>query len=284
MIGPIAAFLAMISWSISPIAYKYLVERYDPIMVNAIRITFTLPVLIPLLASERTVFVREDEFLILIALAIIGPGIADTLFIKSLELIGASIATPISYTYVLFVDIVAIFIFNEEATYNILLGSLLVIVGASVLSKGENKSTNAALGLGVALAVLAAISWTFSITLLKIALTTTSPVLITFYRTLIIMIILDAYVILKGRYRILRGVSAFEALVGMIGGASGIGFGLILYLIAIEYLGIAQATVVVSGSIMITELLAALISKERLGLIKYLGALLISIGIYMASI
>ena len=130
----------------------------------------------------------------------------------------------------------------------------------------------------------AALAWTTSISLLKVGLSMLTPIQIIVYRTAIVSLILAVVVAVSGRLKELKRVTWKDLLMALAGGLGGTGVGVILYLIAISELGMAQATVIGSGSIMVTELLSRLISKESLGARKIVGSTLVAVGVALASL
>ncbi|MDH7477610.1 MAG: DMT family transporter [Candidatus Bathyarchaeota archaeon] len=180
MIGELAALGAALTWTFSAILYKEALLKTKPISANIMRLTCTSAILIICLTvigkiEILTILPLNAVFLACMS-GIIGLGFGDTLYMHSLKLIGVARTVPITCIYPLFNLLWAIFLLEEPVTAPIVLGAFIIVFGIALLSskeKEENtqKTHKGNLGKGVASALITALMWSVSITLMDMAVT-----------------------------------------------------------------------------------------------------------------
>ncbi|MGQ9530267.1 MAG: EamA family transporter [Candidatus Bathycorpusculaceae bacterium] len=181
MIGELAALGAALSWTISAMLYKRALLKTKPISANAARLTSTCLILLAfLVVSGRTAILTNlPAYAIALSCAsgIIGLGFGDTLYMKSLKLIGVARAVPITCVYPLFNLLWAAFLLEEPVTLPIALGALIIVLGIWLLSREENPNAIVAgenkkiLVNGVVSALAIAILWSISMAMIDVAVT-----------------------------------------------------------------------------------------------------------------
>jgi DME family drug/metabolite transporter len=177
MLGELAALGAALSWTVSAVLYKEALEKTKPISANIVRLASTSAILITFTFTIGKFWILMDlplEAVIMACISgIIGLGFGDTLYMKSLKLVGVARAVPITCTYPLFSLIWAMFLANETITMPIVLGAFAIVFGIWLLSQREKGGINTlekkTLVIGVVLALLTAIVWSISITMVNIA-------------------------------------------------------------------------------------------------------------------
>ncbi|MDI6805333.1 MAG: DMT family transporter [Candidatus Bathyarchaeia archaeon] len=75
---------------------------------------------------------------------IIGLGFGDTLYMRSLKLIGVARTVPITCTYPLFNLLWAVFLLGEPITLPVIFGALIIVFGVGLLSKEKKENTQKA--------------------------------------------------------------------------------------------------------------------------------------------
>jgi DME family drug/metabolite transporter len=177
MLGELAALGAALSWTVSAVLYKEALEKTKPISANIVRLASTSAILITFTFTIGKSWILMDLPLEAVLMAcisgIIGLGFGDTLYMKSLKLVGVARAVPITCTYPLFNLIWATLFENEPITTPIVLGALAIVFGIWLLSQKEKGGTNTLekriLVVGVVFALLTAIIWSISITMINMA-------------------------------------------------------------------------------------------------------------------
>lgn len=178
MIGELAALGAAICWTVSAILYKEALLKTEPLSANVVRLGFTSVFLIVFLAIIGKFKVLTSLPLHAVILAsvsgIVGLGFGDTLYMKSLKLIGVARAVPVTCTYPLFNLLWAIFLADEPITLPVIGGAFMIVIGIWLLSQekeafSETRKEILVKGMGYALAT--ALLWSVSITMIDMAVT-----------------------------------------------------------------------------------------------------------------
>jgi DME family drug/metabolite transporter len=179
MIGELAAFGAAICWTVSAILYREAVLHTKPISANIMRCVCTSLILVASLAviGRLQVFTSLSAYAVVLAGAsgVIGLGLGDTLYMVSLKLIGVARAVPITCTYPLFNLLLAVFLQGETVTVQVVFGAVAIVFGIWLLT-GEGEKIEKGLQKenlvkGVVLALVTAIVWAVSITMIDMAVT-----------------------------------------------------------------------------------------------------------------
>jgi len=122
--------LPALIWSIVPIVYKDYLFSNSTFTVNFYRMLFaSLALSIPFI-----IFGFNEGIIYGMLSGILTLAIGDTFYLFAIRKIGASIATPISYTYVFFSQIAA-FLLGEKITFLYFISSFLIIFGVFLFSK-----------------------------------------------------------------------------------------------------------------------------------------------------
>ena len=174
--GEVFSLASAVFWALAVVFLKRVGEKIHPIGVNlfknclgAILLAITLLVLgEPLLYPIGGIFTNED-YLRMIASGIIGMGIADIIFLHSLNIIGAGITALVDTVYSPFVIFFA-YIFLGEHLSLIQFAGGGIIIGAIIYAslKLHNIPVNRKrLEYGIILGVLAIAMMAFGIVLIK---------------------------------------------------------------------------------------------------------------------
>ena len=134
--GEICSLLSAIFWALAIIIFKKIGDRVSPIIINPIKNTIGLLLFlltfiimgIPLLPNPQ--FSNTDLLLLSIS-GMIGIGIADIIFLHSLNILGAGISAIVDTVYSPFVILFAFIILGEHLSSTQFLGGIFII--ASVI-------------------------------------------------------------------------------------------------------------------------------------------------------
>ena len=171
--GETLSLSSAVFWALAVVMMKRVGEKIHPIAMNlfknatgAILISMTLYIIgEPLINPEVT---RED-YIRLIASAIIGMGLADIIFLHSLNIIGAGISALVDTVYSPFVILFAYLLLGEQLSAIQFLGGGLII-GAILFASAKLQHipiNRSQLKYGIMLGVIAMTMMAFSIVLIK---------------------------------------------------------------------------------------------------------------------
>jgi drug/metabolite transporter (DMT)-like permease len=130
-VGEIFALGCAVFWAFAVILLKRSGETVSPIALNLFRVTFSLPLLLATLLITRPPHlppVPPADYLILIASGVLGIVIADTLFHKSLNMVGAGITAIIDTFYSPITVLLAFLMLRERIGLRDLGGMCLIMV------------------------------------------------------------------------------------------------------------------------------------------------------------
>jgi len=106
---------------------------------------------------------------------LVGMGIGDTLYFRSLKLVGTVRGLLLSNAYPLFTAMIAVLILHEPLTVGLLLGTTFVITGVILvltsgraLVKQQGPAIDKGEHLGMVLALLAALCWAITTSMVKV--------------------------------------------------------------------------------------------------------------------
>lgn len=130
--------LAAVVWALAIIFFKKSGESVHPIGLNLFKNTVALVLFIPTLYLwDETLFRQAParDYLLLILSGAIGIGVADTLFFKSLNILGAGLSAIVDCLYSPFVIFLSIIFLGEKLTVYQIAGSLLIISAVLAITR-----------------------------------------------------------------------------------------------------------------------------------------------------
>lgn len=170
--GELYALACALVWSFAVILFQRSVEKVGALALNLFRSSISVPLLLLSLAVTGTPLLRDaplSDYLILIASGVLGIAIADTLFHKSLNLVGAGISAIVSTVYSPLAVLLAYCFLGERLPWVALVGMVL-IAGAVFLSgrlAPPPNRTHRQLAWGIALGALDMLLLVVSVVLVK---------------------------------------------------------------------------------------------------------------------
>ncbi len=138
-IGEFFSLACAAIWGFSVVLFKKAGETVSPIALNPFKnlvgivlfgitlVVLGVPLIQPIVSDPQAGFTLNDYFILTIS-GIIGIGIADTMFFKSLNILGASIAAIVDCLYSPSIIIFAYFMLGERLTSVQLAGGALIVV------------------------------------------------------------------------------------------------------------------------------------------------------------
>src|SRR3989454_2461942 len=161
LVNPIPALIAALVWAFSPIYYGVYLKKFEMLTLNFIRTSLGAGVL--LLPALYFGFQQGAVFAVLSG--VIALAVGDSLFLISIRQVGASVATPVVYTYVLLIQLTA-FSVGESVVVTNIVSATLIILGGLLLSRGGSPAPRIK---GTMMSLGASLIWTLGQDLLKVA-------------------------------------------------------------------------------------------------------------------
>jgi drug/metabolite transporter (DMT)-like permease len=143
MIGQIAAISTAIFWAIAVILFKKSGESVHPVGLNMFKNVFAIILIAPtiyLLGGSLTGNFTWSEVILLLVSGALGIGIADTLFFKSLNLLGAGLSAIVDCLYSPSIIILAFFWLGERLAFIQIVGLLMILSAVLTVSRAEEKA------------------------------------------------------------------------------------------------------------------------------------------------
>lgn len=276
MLNPVYPLLAALIWAISPIYYRGFLAKFDFLSFDLLRTSTAATVL-----AIPALFLWGSSGLSFAVLAgVITLACGDSLFLLSIQKMGASIAAPVVYTYVLMMQLVGVAL-GQAVPYSNFAAALMVVAGVYVLSRGGEGKPRAR---GIALALSAGVIWTTGNEFLQAATNAGgSLVPVTFTRNFSAALALGAAVVLTRRYRSWpRGIGARGYLPILAIIVSDLVAGSLLFVYSVSTIGVAITVILTSLSPLLTQIFAKALGKESPSLKDFLGGILIVLALVLA--
>jgi len=142
MLGETLALLAAIVWALSVILFRKSGETVHPLALNLFKTVLAAGLMLPTLWLTSNLLFLEaplNDYLLLILSGILGIALADTLFFKSLNILGAGVIAIVDSMYSPFVIILSMFWLGEMMTGMQFVGTAIIIsaILAVTHSKGR---------------------------------------------------------------------------------------------------------------------------------------------------
>ena len=283
MIGELYAFAAALCWSIAAVFYKKGIGA-GAIPAVLIRTFFAMLFLLILYLLLRGghfdftligfVFLNLGGLLRLI--------LGGAAYMKGLENISVSRFVPILFTFPLLTMLLSILLLNEKIRPGVIAGTVLIVAGVWILSKGHNSGNEKNIRLGVSLAVLAAFLYAFSVIATKTGLNDVED---PFQSALISMpiplaLLYLAYSLDRGPASIFRFKRHEYILLGL-GGIAGMGFGSYFFFVSLMSIGTAKATSLAAITPFLSSMIAVATLKEKINSTLILGITATVAGIWV---
>jgi drug/metabolite transporter (DMT)-like permease len=289
-IGEIFALSCAVAWAFAVVLFKKTGETVRPIGLNLFKNTLAFVLFIP------TFFLFDQQFLwdapmrdyaLLVVSGALGIGISDTLFFKSLNLLGAGLSAIVDCLYSPFIIGLSIIFLGEHLSGLQIVGVIMIIsaVLTATRPRAGHELPRRDLVLGITLGALAMASMAVGIVMIK-PLLNESPVLWVvevrlFAGGLILGIVL---VLHPGRQTILSALARRSNWRYMLP-ASFIGayLALVIWMAGMKYTQASTAAALNQTSNIFIFLFAALILKEPLTLLRTIAILLAVAGAAIVS-
>jgi len=292
MIGEILALSAALCYAVSAVLYKRALRNIRYLPANLVRTVFATLLLLAILPATQyhSSTITFDQLALIVIGSVFNLAIGDTLYFVGLKKIGISRTQPISSSYPLYSMLLAAMILNEGLTFAVAIGTPLVVVGIALVSLTKNEKNNIALNsgathLGVTSSIIAAVSWSIGLTVIKMALNdpNVDPIFATFIsRTAALPFLLFA-VVAAGESNQIRKLTRVDVTILAAGGMLAIGLGGILLFSSLALIDASRAIPLSSTTPLFSLVLASIYSGEKVGTRIVVGTILIVTGIILVT-
>jgi DME family drug/metabolite transporter len=295
LVGELAGLVGSALFGLSNIVYKSVSSEIRPLVINALKMWITLPVMlvIVLLPWRATSFLLPPTAILpLILSIIIGAVVGDLLYLTGQSRIGVSRAFPIAMSYPLFTYLFAFFLLGESVGLLRLLGVILTIGGVSIISQQQAtpKAEGSSLSrtpearrfdvIGVAFALTAAISWAIGAIILQLALVGVEPADGNLVRVAAgSATLVPLFVIARNRGMPMPTSKATKRT--LLAGFFGMGIGSLLYVTAVKYTGAALSSVLAATAPLFALPASFAILKERITRTIVAGTVATVVGVWL---
>jgi DME family drug/metabolite transporter len=270
------AFIPAVIWAFSPIYYRVFMKRFDFLILNLLRTSLAAAVL----AVPAFYLGFSSAILYALASGAITLTVGDSLFLLGIREMGASIAAPVVYTYVLLIQLTAPAV-GELVPLTNVVAALMVVAGVYILSKGGEEKPRVK---GIAFSLVASVTWTIGQDLISVATHHGANfVSVTFARDFAAAMGLLVAVLATGRLKSWPsgvgvkefGFLAFIAVTDLV-------LGSVLYVYSVSLVGIALTSILTSLSPLLTQLFSRVLGKEAPSRRDYAGGVLIVAALVLA--
>ena len=268
ILGIILSLAASVAWAVSPILYRIGAtdSALDDLVSNSLG-AFVLAIPLAILKPPLNGFAWIYGSLF----AVLGPVFGTYVFLISLRYADVGIANVISYSYVVLLPLLLLIV---SPSYLVYIGPAALIVLGLYLLMGSGRGKL----YGYVMAILSAVLYAFSFLALYKVYEYTNPWGIILIRGIILM---AGALIVKA---VVEGIRVKLSGRVFLAGLISYGIGGPLYVLSVDYAGIAVPTLITALSPVITEVLAIIKLRERLNLRAIMGFIVVIAGIIIASI
>ncbi|MHB0871007.1 MAG: DMT family transporter [Chloroflexota bacterium] len=290
MIGEFSGLGCAAAWAVISTVMRSLSEKISPVVVNGLRCSFasvTLILLVVLLGhADAVTRLPLAGVAAILGSGLLGQTMGDAIYVRSMKLLGASRAMPISSVNPMMTLVLAVIFLGEPLTWGAVGGTVLVIGGIYLLAfpynpleqGGQLRGSSEKLGLLLALA--AAVCWSLSTILLKIGLASVDLFVANAIRmsmAAVLLLGLDAF---QSRGRPPLGLGRRSlVVVGLAGILSA--FSSLMYLTAVLYAGAAKAATLSATAPLFGLPLSIFFLRERFSRRIAVGTLLAVLGVWL---
>jgi drug/metabolite transporter (DMT)-like permease len=280
--GEILSIAAALVWSLSVVLFRVSGRRMAPLSLNFFKNIVAVVLLLvtfPILGQRLLIHAPAADYVILAASGVLGITIADTLFFKSLNLVGAGLSQLVSLAYSPIVILFSFAFLGERLTPGDAAGACLIVFGIFLASGHEppHGVTRADIRKGIA---------TASVALMALGIVIAKPVLdrspVLWASTVrlvagVIVLALGALVSPKHRYlwSSLKPSSSWK--VAVPAAFLGAYVSMVIWIAGMKYTQASIAAILNQTSAVFVLPFAAVILKERVT-VRKLGAVALAIG------
>ena len=274
----IYALLASVFSGLTSVFAKTGIKNTDSILATFLRtIVISLFILLIVIFKENIndIFLLDKKTLLFLILS----GISNTLlwicYFKALDLGTVSKVTPVDKTSIVLTLILSSLFLNEKITNIKIISIVLILLGTFLTIKKESKDSKD--NRWILNAILTAVFTSTTTILSKIGIENSNTTLITFLRTLVVLIILTTITLFKKKYKYIKDIKKRSWLFIILSGLSTS----LSWLFYFKALALGEASIVFpieKLSLVVSILISITFVKEKVSKKQITGIIIIIIG------
>jgi drug/metabolite transporter (DMT)-like permease len=289
-LGEAMALLTAVTWASAVIMFKKSGETVHPIGLNVFKGILASLLLIPTSWAFGESLLRPapmTDYLLLLASGALGIGIADTLFFKSLNILGAGLSAIVDCLYAPFIIALSI-IWIGESLYLWQIVGTIMIVSAVLTATGERKgrtATRREILLGVMWGVLAMATMAIGIVMIKPLLDRSPLIWATEWRIVGgFVVLLIVLIFHPARKTILNSIRIPGRIIYTVTGSFVGGYmAMIFWLAGMKYIQASTASALNQTSSIFVFIFAAIFLKEPITPLRLAGIVLGVGGLFLVT-
>jgi drug/metabolite transporter (DMT)-like permease len=288
MLGAVYGLGAAVTWGIANVMIKSQVGKLAPgplLFLRSCAGLVAAAVAVPLLGAHQGESLPKPVVLLAVVLSVlVGYFGADILFLRALERIPVTVASPVQSAYPLMAVLLGWLLFGERAALSVLIGAITVFVGVSLISVDRPRTVSDAPAsahfrpAGLVFTGISAAGWATSALALRYALEQSSPVLVNVYVAVVTLICYVPLAKLPSTLNAARRDLRLGGAMLVAGAVGGTGLSNLLFILAIGSAGVGRASVLACTAPLFTAAFAVLLLREVVDLRLAAGTLFTVIG------
>lgn len=274
----IYALLASVFSGLTSVFAKTGIKNIDSLLATFLRtIVISLFLFLIVIWKENLndIFLLDKKTILFLILS----GISNTLlwicYFKALDLGTVSKVTPVDKTSIVLTLILSSLFLNEKITTIKIISIVLILSGTFLTIKKESKDSKD--NKWIIYAILTAVFTSTTTVLSKIGIESTNTTLITFLRTIVVLIILTTITLFKKKYKSIKDIEKRSWLFIILSGLSTS----LSWLFYFKALALGEASVVFpieKLSLVVSILISITFLKEKVNKKQIIGIIIIVIG------
>jgi drug/metabolite transporter (DMT)-like permease len=289
-LGEALSLLTAAIWAFAVILFKKSGETVHPLALNAFKNLLAIGLLLPTLwFSGQTLLLQTSTnvYITLFLSGIIGIGIGDTLFFKSLNELGAGLTGIVLCMYSPFIIVFSYLFLNETLTNLQLMGAILIITAVLIttVQRKPEGLVRKNVAYGVTYGILASAAMAAGVVIMKPLLDTYSVIWVAEIRLLGGMAALALILLCHPRRRVIMDslikTHSWHYVVG--GSFFGAYLAMIVWIAGMKYTQASIASALNQTSTIFIFIFAGLILREPMTLRRTIGIVLAFIGAFLVS-
>ena len=274
----IYALLASVFSGLTSVFAKTGIKNTDSLLATFLRtIVISLFLFLIVIWKENLneIFLLDKKTILFLILS----GISNTLlwicYFKALDLGTVSKVTPVDKTSIVLTLILSSLFLNEKITTIKIISIVLILSGTFLTIKKESKGSKD--NKWIIYAILTAVFTSTTTVLSKIGIESTNTTLITFLRTIVVLIILTTITLFKKKYKSIKDIEKRSWLFIILSGLSTS----LSWLFYFKALALGEASIVFpieKLSLVVSILISIIFLKEKVNKKQIIGIIIIVIG------
>ena len=289
-LGELLSITTAVIWAFAVTLFKKSGESVHPLALNAFKNLLAMVLFIPtiwLLGQTLLIPADRNVYVILLLSGAIGIGIGDTLFFKSLNLLGAGLTGIVVCFYSPFIILFSFIWLQESLTPLQLLGVLLIIsaILIATLRQRVAEITPRRIVAGIVYGFIASAAMAIGVVLMKPLLDIYPVIWVAEIRLLGGMVVLLLVLLLHGRRKNIINslISTRNWRYTLAGSFFGAYLAMLIWIAGIKYTQASIASALNQTSTIFIFIFAGLILKEPITLRRALGIILAFTGAFLVS-